>query len=361
MIQKSLLLAGLCMLLLSTSCQSEKKKHEKEIEFLVTNPIKIDTTITKDYVCQIHSIRNIEVRALEKGYLKTIYVDEGQSIKKGQKMFDIMPNVYQADLQKAKAEADVAQIEYQNTKMLADEDVISQNELNMAKAKLEKANAEVSLAQTHLGFTNIKAPFDGIMGHLHVRGGSLLDEGELLTTLSDNSKMWVYYNVSEAEYLDFITNIDRNKDQEVSLLMANNRVFPHKGIVETIEGEFNNQTGNIAFRAVFTNEEGILRHGETGSILMEVPFKDAIIIPQKATFEVLDKKYVFVIDENNTVKQQEITLRGELPQLFVVDQGLSVQDKILLEGIRMVKNGEKIHYKVEDGHTVIKHLEMYAE
>ncbi len=361
MIQKSLLLAGLCMLLLSTSCQSEKKKHEKEIEFLVTNPIKIDTTITKDYVCQIHSIRNIEVRALEKGYLKTIYVDEGQSIKKGQKMFDIMPNVYQADLQKAKAEADVAQIEYQNTKMLADEDVISQNELNMAKAKLEKANAEVSLAQTHLGFTNIKAPFDGIMGHLHVRGGSLLDEGELLTSLSDNSKMWVYYNVSEAEYLDFITNIDRNKDQEVSLLMANNRVFPHKGIVETIEGEFNNQTGNIAFRAVFTNEEGILRHGETGSILMEVPFKDAIIIPQKATFEVLDKKYVFVIDENNTVKQQEITLRGELPQLFVVDQGLSVQDKILLEGIRMVKNGEKIHYKVEDGHTVIKHLEMYAE
>ncbi|WP_410529837.1 efflux RND transporter periplasmic adaptor subunit [Tamlana sp. I1] len=359
--KKSLLLAGLAMLLMHTSCQSKKEKKEKEVEFLVTNPVKIDTTITKDYVCQIHSIRNIEVRALEKGYLKQIHVDEGQSIKKGQKMFDIMPNVYQADLQKAKAEADVAEIEYQNTKMLADEDVISQNELNMVKAKLEKAKAEVSLAQTHLSFTNIKAPFDGIMGHLHVRGGSLLDEGELLTTLSDNSKMWVYYNVSEAEYLDFMTNTDRNKDQEVSLLMANNRVFPHKGVVETIEGEFDNQTGNIAFRAVFPNEEGILRHGETGSILMKVPFKDAIIIPQKATFEVLDKKFVFVIDENGAVNQREITLRGELPQLFVVDKGLSVNDKVLLEGIRMVKNGEKIHYKVENGHDVIKNLEMYAE
>ncbi|WP_408056948.1 efflux RND transporter periplasmic adaptor subunit [Tamlana sp. 2_MG-2023] len=359
--KKSLLLAGLCVLLLLASCQSEKKKHEKETEFLVTTPIKIDTTITKDYVCQIHSIRNIEVRALERGYLKGIHVDEGQLLKKGQKMFDIMPNVYQADLQKANAEADVAAIEYKNTKLLADSDVVSQNELTMAKAKLEKAKAEVSLAQTHLGFTNIKAPFDGIMGHLHVREGSLLDEGELLTTLSDNSKMWVYYNVSEAEYLDFITNIDRNKAQEVSLLMANNKEFPHKGVVETIEGEFNNETGNIAFRAVFSNEEGILRHGETGSILMKIPFKDAIIIPQKATFEVLSKKYVFVIDKDDVVRQKEIQVGAELPHLFVVDEGLSLNDKVLLEGIRMVKNGEKIHYKVEDGNSVIKNLEMYAE
>ena len=204
----------------------------------------------------------------------------------------------------------------------------------MAKANFEKAKAEVMLAETHLGFTNIKAPFDGIMDHLHVREGSLLDEGELLTTLSDNSKMWVYFNVPEAEYLDYITNVDRNSKQEVGLLMANNKRFNHTGVVETIEGEFSHETGNIAFRATFDNPERILRHGETGSIIMQVPYTNALIIPQKATFEVLDKKYVFVVDQNNVVRQREITVSAELPHLFVVDKGLTEKDKILLEGIR---------------------------
>lgn len=356
------MLAGLFVLLVyTTSCESKKEKKEKEVEFLVTSPVKMDTTITKDYVCQIHSIRNIELRALEKGYLKQIYVDEGQFVKKGQKMFDIMPNVYQADLQKAKAEAKVADIEYQNTKLLAENDVVSQNELVMTKAKLEKANAEVALAETHLGFTDIRAPFDGIMDHLHAREGSLLDEGELLTSLSDNSKMWVYFNVPESEYLDYITNVSKASSKEVSLLMANNKKFPHEGKVETIEGEFNNETGNIAFRATFENPEGILRHGETGSILMKVPLENALIVPQKATFEVLDKKFVFVIDKNNVVKQREIWVGEELPHLFVVEKGLSETDKVLLEGIRMVKNGEKIHYKFEKPSSVLSNLEMYAE
>ena len=192
----------------------------------------------------------------------------------------------------------------------------------MANANLDKANAEVSLAQTHLGFTRITAPFDGIMDHLEAREGSLLDEGELLTTLSDNSKMWVYFNVPEAEYLDYITSVDKDTKKEVQLLMANNKRFNQKGIVETIEGEFNSETGNIAFRATFPNPDGILRHGETGSVLMRVPFKDVIIIPQKATFQILDKTYVFIVDKNNIVKQKEITCGAELPHLFIVDKGL---------------------------------------
>ena len=254
----------------------------------------MDTSITKDYVCQIHSVRHIELRALEKGYLQHIYVDEGQHVKKGQRMFYIMPNVYQADLQKAKAEAEVAEIEYKNTKLLADGDVVSANELAMAKAEFDRAKAEVTLAETHLGFTDIRAPFDGIMDHLEAREGSLLDEGELLTTLSDNSKMWVYFNVPEAEYLDYITSAKKNEKQAVELLMANNKKFNQPGVVETIEGEFNHETGNIAFRATFSNPDGILRHGETGSILMKVSLDKAMLIPQKATFEVLDKKFVFV-------------------------------------------------------------------
>lgn len=355
------LFLGLFVLLGLMSCQSKKEKHKDETKYLVSSPVRKDTSITKDYVCQIHSIRHIELRALEKGYLQNIYVDEGQSVKKGQRMFYIMPNVYQADLQKAKAEARVAEIELQNTQLLAEGNVVSQNELAMAKATLDKAKAEVSLAETHLGFTDVRAPFDGIMDHLEVREGSLLDEGELLTTLSDNSKMWVYFNVPEAEYLDYIISKDKDSKKQVELLMANNKPFNQKGIVETIQAEFNNETGNIAFRATFPNPDGILRHGETGSILMKVPLKNALLLPQKATFEVLDKKFVFVIDKENKVTQREITVGAELPHLFEVTQGLSEDDKVLLEGIRMVKNGEEIHYTFEKPESVLASLELYTE
>lgn len=349
------------MLIILTSCDTKKEKKEEHTAFLVTNPIKKDTSITKDYVSQIHSFRHIEIRALEKGYLQKISVDEGQQVKKGQAMFQIMPNIYQAELEKAKAESQAAKIELQNTQLLADGNVVSQNELALANANYQKANAEVALAQTHLGFTKITAPFDGIMDHLEAREGSLLDEGELLTTLSDNSKMWVYFNVPEAEYLDYITSADKDSKKEVELLMANNKRFNQNGIVETIEGEFNSETGNIAFRATFPNPDGILRHGETGSVLMTVPFKDVIIIPQKATFEVLDKTYVFIVDKDNIVRQKEITIGAELPHLFVVSKGLSENDTVLLEGIRMVKNNEKIHTKFLEPNQVLAELDLYAE
>ncbi|RIV42111.1 MULTISPECIES: efflux RND transporter periplasmic adaptor subunit [Flagellimonas] len=349
------------LLCYSTSCESKKHENKDETKYLVSSPIRKDTSITKDYVCLIHSIRHIELRALEKGYLQHIYVDEGQSVTKGQKMFYIMPNVYQADLQKAKAEAEVAEIQYKNTQLLADGNVVSANELAMAKAEFDRAKAEVSLAETHLGFTDIRAPFDGIMDHLEAREGSLLDEGELLTTLSDNSKMWVYFNVPESEYLDYITSANKGSKQKVELLMANNKKFNQPGIVETIEGEFNNQTGNIAFRATFPNPDGILRHGETGSVLMTVPLKNAMLIPQKATFEVLDKKYVFVLDKDDKVQQREIVVGAELPHLFVVEKGLSEDDKVLLEGIRMVRNGEKIHYEFEKPEAILANLELYTE
>ncbi|ADV47891.1 efflux transporter, RND family, MFP subunit [Cellulophaga algicola DSM 14237] len=352
---------GVLVLLILTSCGTKKEEKQEEAKFLVTSPVKKDTSITKDYVSQIHSIRHIEIRALEKGYLQHISVDEGQNLKKGQAMFQIMPNVYQADLQKAAAEAKVAEIELKNTQLLADGKVVSENELLMAKANFDKANAEVSLAKTHLGFTAIKAPFAGIMNHLHVREGSLLDEGELLTTLSDNSKMWVYFNVPESEYLDYITSKDKDVKKSVGLLMANNKVFNQTGIVETIEADFNNQTGNIAFRATFDNPDGILRHGETGSILMKIPFKDVLIIPQKSTFEILDKKYVFVVDKDNIVKQRLIHVAAEMKDLFVVDKGLSENDKIILDGIRMVKDQQKVAIEFVEPNSVISNLALYAE
>ena len=360
--KRILMLMGLCAVLINaTSCHSEKEEKKEEAHYVVTNPIKKDTAITKDYVSQIHSIQHIELRAQERGYLEKIYVDEGQFVKKGQLLFQIMPKLYEAESQRAKAEADFAEIEYKNTKRLADSKVVAPNELAMAKAKLDKAKAELALTRVHLQFTEIRAPFDGIIDRFHVRLGSLVDEGDLLTNLSDNSKMWVYYNVPESEYLDYKAKVNNNTKPTVSLLMANNQMFDYKGVVETIEGEFNNETGNIAFRATFPNPKGLLRHGETGNIEMTVPIKNALLIPQKATFEVLDKKYVYVIDKNNEVKSREIKIAAELPHIFVISEGLSTDDKILLEGIRLVKENEKIEYKLEKPENVMSHLELYAE
>jgi membrane fusion protein (multidrug efflux system) len=359
--KRTLMIISLCALLFHTSCESKKEEKEEEVDYLVTSPLQKDTLVTKEYVAQIHAISHIELRALEKGYLQKIYVDEGQSIKKGQLMFQIMPMIYEAETQKAQAEANFAEIEYKNTKSLADSNVVSKNELALGKAKFDKAKAELGLAQAHLGFTQIRAPFNGIMDHFQGRLGSLVNEGDLLTTLSDNSKMWVYYNVPEAEYLDYKTKIIKDGALKVELLMANNKLFDYPGLVETIEADFNNETGNIAFRATFPNPKGLLRHGETGNIQVKLPYKNALIIPQKATFEVLEKKYVYVLDKNNVIRSREITIGAELPHIFVVSSGLKKDDKILLEGLRQVHENEKIHTKFVQPDSVISHLSLYAE
>ncbi|WP_026705190.1 efflux RND transporter periplasmic adaptor subunit [Flavobacterium soli] len=359
--KRILILMSLSVLLLTASCKTEHKEHEKEEQFLVTNPIRKDTVVTKDYVSQIQASRHIELRALERGYLQKIFVDEGQFVKQGQILFQIMPKLYEAEMEKAKAEASFAEIEYKNTKRLAENNVVAPNELAMAKAKLDKAKAELSLTKVHLEFTQVRAPFDGIIDRFNVRLGSLVEEGDLLTNLSDNSKMWVYYNVPEAEYLDFRQNQKSDSKPVVKLLMANNQYFENSGIVETIEADFNSENGNIQFRATFPNPKGLLRHGETGNIHVTIPLKNTLLIPQKATFEVLDKKYVFVIDKNNTVQSREVTIEAEMPHLFAIKAGLSENDKILLEGLRLVKEKEKIKYKLVAPQTVLSNLELYAE
>ncbi|WNB17437.1 efflux RND transporter periplasmic adaptor subunit [Marivirga arenosa] len=357
-----LMLFTLTSVIIFTSCESKKHQEEEaERSFLVTSPVRMDTSFTKEYVSQVHSIQHIELRAQERGYLQKIYVDEGQFVKEGQLLFKIMPRLYEAELQKAEAEVNFAEIEFLNTKNLADSDIVSPTELAMAKAKYEKAKAELALAKVHLDFTEIRAPFNGIIDRFHVRQGSLIEEGELLTHLSDNTKMWVYYNVPEAEYLDYMSNLDRDSLMRVNLLMANNKVFDQTGIVETIEADFNHETGNIPFRATFPNPKGLLRHGETGNILMNIPLKNALLVPQKATFENLEKKYVFVIDEENRVHQREIKIGEEIPHLFAVTEGLNEGDKILLEGLRLVRDNDEIHYDFEEPHKAISQLALYAE
>ncbi|MCX8080708.1 MAG: efflux RND transporter periplasmic adaptor subunit [Bacteroidia bacterium] len=345
------------------SCkQSSKQESEEDAMPIVTRVIKLDTLIKRQYVCVVKAYQHTEIRALEKGYLEKIYVDEGKPVKKGQIMFQILPNVYRAEKDKAKAEFEYAEIEYLNAKQLSEKNVISPNELKLVKAKLEKARAELSLADAHYSFTEIRAPFDGLMDKFNVRLGALLDEGEVLTTISDISKLWVYFNMPEVEYLNFKKTFTHDSIIKVKLLMANNEFFPYEGVIETIEADFDSEAGNIAFRASFPNPEKLLRHGETGNIILEIPYKSAIIIPQKATFEILEKKYVYTVSNDNKVHLREIQVADEIPDLFIIKKGLKENEKIIVEGIRNIKDGEILkEYKETDPKILIHQLKNYTE
>ncbi|SHF13157.1 membrane fusion protein, multidrug efflux system [Flavisolibacter ginsengisoli DSM 18119] len=352
---------SLCALLCHTSCTSEKKVKEEISKYKVTSPLRVDTSFVKEYVSQIKSVRNIEIRAQERGYLQKIYVDEGQFVKAGQVLFRIMPTIFEAELQKAQAEARASEIELNNTKVLADKNVISKNEFAMAKAKLDQAKAEVALARIHLSFTEIRAPFSGTIDRIPLKLGSLVDEGQLLTSLSDNSQVFAYFNVSEPEYLDYKTNIKNRGSNKVSLLLANNQPLKYQGEVETVESEFDHETGNIAFRAKFPNPDNLLKNGETGKVEMTVPVRNALVIPQKSTYEIQEKTYVFVVDKNGVVRSRNITISNQMPDLFVVGSGLGETDKVLLEGVQKVKDDDKIDTEFVAPREVITHLKLYAE
>jgi len=231
----------------------------------------------------------------------------------------------------------------------------------MAQAKLDKARAERAQAQLHLSFTEIRAPFDGVVDRIPKKLGTLVEEGELLTTLSDNSRVYAYFNLSEPEYLAYRKNAADRGRQKVALVLADNSRFPHQGEVETIEGEFDHETGNIAVRASFPNPDRLLKNGETGKVLLTVPYRHAMVIPQKATFELQDRTYVFVIDAQNTVHSRLITIIGQLPDLYVVGSGLSADDRILLEGVQKVRDDDVVRFDLKEPREVIAKLRLKAE
>ena len=359
--KKFVVLIGIGVLLSLASCNQKKEQKEEEGKYTATKPIAIDTSFVKEYVSQIRSVRNIEIRSQEKGYLQQIFVDEGQFVTAGQLLFKIMPKMYEAELLKAQSEEKAAEIDLMNAKILADKNVVSKSEQALAQAKLDQAKAEVSLARLHLSFTEIRAPFAGTIDRIPKKIGSLIDEGELLTSLSDNSAVYAYFNVSEPEYIQYQTDVKDRGNSEVNLLLANGEQLKYKGKVEVIESEFDNETGNIAFRAKFPNSDKLLKNGETGKVLMTVPVKNAIIIPQKATYEIQDKKYVFVVNSNNVIKSREIKITGQLPDIYVVKSGITVNDKILLEGVQKANDDEKIKYDYQDPKEVLSHLKLKAE
>ena len=343
-------------------------KHEEEHQLeqrkvVVTSPVSKAVTLTQGYVCQIHSQRHIDVCALEGGYLDDILVKEGQSVKKGALMFKIRPILYKAEWDAETAERDLAQLEFNYTQELSRRKVVSTNELALLGAKLARAKAKANLAGAKVEFTNVVAPFDGIVDRLHEREGSLIKEGDMLTTLSDNSVMWVYFNVPEAQYLEYMAGLGKGKDiGQIELMLADGNKFEQVGSIGAIEANFNNKTGNIPFRADFPNPKGLLRHGQTGTVLIRRVLNDAIVIPQRATFEILDKRFAFVVDKENVVHSREIAIvPNQLDDIFVIKRGLGVDDRIVIEGVRDVRDGDKVEYEFRQPEPLIANLKNRAE
>jgi membrane fusion protein (multidrug efflux system) len=350
----------------------EHETHESQPPIVVTSPFAQDVDIAQRYVCQIHANRYIELRALERGYLQEIKVQEGQAVRKGQLLFKLLPVVYQAKLHADEAELQRADISLRNTEMLSSKNVVSHQELAMATAERARAKARVELASAELSFTDITAPFDGIIDRQYQQQGSLVDDGAMVTTVSDNSLMWVYFNVPEADYLNFqATAGARDLDHRHQLKLAGNRIelqlangkFFDQPANETVtvESSFDNETGNIQFRVDFPNPKRLLRHGQTGTLWIHQSLKDAIVIPQRATFEILDKRYVYVIDDQGVAHQRAISVAHELDDIFVVESGLALNEKIVLEGVRQTREGEHVEASFRKPEEVLASMKKHAE
>lgn len=324
--------------------------------YKVVNPVFIDTVFVKEYVADIHSLRNVEVRTRVKGFIEQIHVDEGKAVREGQLLFSLGGRELKENLLRSTAtwksmiaELKVAEVELRNTRTLAEKKIVSTSELDMAmarteavEAKIEEAKAAIAIAQLNLSFAEIRAPFDGVINRIPYKTGSLVAEGELLTTLSNNREVFAYFHVSEKEFIEAMRKDSSGKMEDVSLLMANNELFPFSGKVETVENEIDKGTGNIAFRARFHNPKLLLKHGASGKILVKEELKKALVIPQKSTFEIQDKVYVYVVDSLNTVRVRNIVPKLRLRHLFVIEAGLTPSDRVIYEGIQQVKEGNKV-------------------
>jgi membrane fusion protein (multidrug efflux system) len=362
---------GIVSLLIFVGCHSTTKKRIVAEPFPVTLPMLIDTSYTVDYVAEISSVQNIELRARIKGYIEKVYTDEGKFVKEGQLLFSISSQEYKEELLKANAnlksaiaDAKTAELDYKNVQILVDKNIVSSSELEMAEARLEALQAKIEEARAHeasarlrLGFTQIKAPFSGVIDRIPNKTGSLVDEGTLLTTLSDNREVFAYFNVSEKEYLDFTANAsDESKFREVSLILANNTKHPYRGRIETIEGEFDQSTGSIAFRARFPNPDKVLKHGASGKVHILRHLEDVTVIPQKSTFEIQDRTYVFVVDSNNTIHMRRITTAQRLPHLYVLQSGIQTAERFIYEGIQDLRDSMKIVPRLTSPRIIIKSL-----
>ncbi|WP_109610915.1 efflux RND transporter periplasmic adaptor subunit [Mucilaginibacter oryzae] len=358
-------LMALAIAIYVTGCSSKAQSTEEETAATDTLQLPVftldrqDTVIQKSYVADIQALRNIEIRSRVRGFLEKIYVDEGKQVKKGQLLFKLNDQEFKVNLSKAKAalsnamaDAKATELEVARVKLLVDKKVISKSELEVAESKMsadratiEEARSMVQSAEDQLAYTYIHAPFDGIIDRIPLKSGSLIDEGTLLTSLSDISSMYAYFSFPENEYLQYIRKKESAPGQtsdKVKLVLADGLDFPYEGEIETVEAEIEQKTGSINFRARFPNPNKLLRHGATGKLFISTRADSVIMVPQQSVFDIQDKSYVYLIDKNNKLHMQAFTPQTRLSKFYIVKDGLKAGDRILYEGAQNVRDGMTI-------------------
>lgn len=339
------------------ACNNKVEKINSTAEkFQVLKPVLVDTVYQEEYVAEIHALQNVEIRTRVKGFIEQIHVDEGKPVAAGQLLFTLSSRIYKEDLLKANAqlksataELKAVEVELKNTKLLVEKNIVSKTELEMMQAKkeaiqakIDEANSAISLAKLNLSFTEVRAPFNGVINRIPNKRGSLVEEGTLLTTISNNNEVFAYFNMSESDYLNYVTSGEKEKFKTVELLLANNTQYAYTGSIEISESEFDASSGNIAFRARFPNPEALLKHGGNGKIIVTKPLKNAMLIPLRSTFEIQDKVFVFTVDNKNKVRQKAIVPKMRIPHFYVVETGLTKDEIILFEGVENVKEGDQV-------------------
>ncbi|MEO6229760.1 MAG: efflux RND transporter periplasmic adaptor subunit [Ferruginibacter sp.] len=330
--------------------------------------VKLDTgsaTIWQEYPATVEGTVNVEIRPQVSGYLEKIYIQDGAWVTKGQPLFRINSREYSqfsnsaaATIQAAKASVEKAQVEVDRLQPLVDNKVIAEVQLKTAKATLHQEQAAYAQAisgkgsaDITLGYTLITAPVSGYVGHINFKQGSLIGKGETdpLTVLSEVNNMHAYFSMSEADFFSFFANVAGKTAEEkinnippVDLALADNSTYSHKGKVELVQGQFDRNSGSISFRAIFPNEEKLLRSGITGRIRIPFLQQNKLMVPQEATYELQDKVYVFALSDSNKVVSKQINIAGKSEGNYIVDKGVVNGESIVYSGLQRLRDGSVI-------------------
>lgn len=356
------LLVG-CLILLS-SCGQGDKNTGKTPEFAVIEVKTTTANLTNSYPATIKGKQDVEIRPMVSGFIIKLHVDEGAVVHKGQVLFSIDPIQYQAAVnsaiaavETAKAAVNTQELTVSNKRELNRKDIISdydlkmgENQLAQARAQLAQAQAQLVNAKNNLSYTRVTSPSDGVVGSIPYRVGSLVSPSveNPLTTVADISKMYAYFSMTERQLLSQIreggsTQQILEKMPDVQLQLIDGTIYADSGRVETISGVIEQTTGSVTMRALFPNKHNILRSGSTGNVIFPNPLQNVIMIAQSATTEIQDKKFVFVLQPDHTLKSTEIKVFNlNDGKYYYVTEGLKAGDKIVVEGIQSLRDGQSI-------------------
>lgn len=313
-------------------------------------PTKTVTAYTS-YPTSIEGMVNSEVRAKIGGYITDVLVDEGQKVSKGQVLFRLETQSMNQDAAAAKANVNAAQVEVDKLKPLVEKNIISSVQLATANAKLQQAKSGYNSIAANIGYGTIKSPVNGFVGAIKLRKGSLVSpsDQEPLTTVSEISNVFAYFSMNEKEYLDFLQQTSGESKAlkiknfpKVTLILANGAEYPEKGSIETINSQIDPSTGTVSFRALFSNKNGLLNNGNSGTIKVPKVYKDAVVVPQESTYEQQEKTFIYKISKDTTAVSQAIEIKASADNIYVIESGVKAGEQIVAQGVNKVRDGVKI-------------------